>query len=109
MKYADGVLPGQGSPDQDFSPSESAQPSIPLVDKPVKKKYKKVTITVITQHVGDTDSEEEGPPPPPPGSPPRYQNLDFVDPGHLQIFPFRYRLKELLAMYGASKPIASQA
>jgi hypothetical protein len=30
-----------------------------------------VTLTVITQHVGDTDSEDETPPPPPPGSPPR--------------------------------------
>ena len=68
VKYADGVLPGQGSPDQDFSPPAPT----PAVEKPVKKKYKKVTITVITQHMGDTDSEEEGPPPPPPGSPPRY-------------------------------------
>jgi len=91
VKYADGVLPGQGSPDQDFSPPEPAAPPAPPVDKPVKKKYKKVTITVITQHMGDTDSEEEGPPPPPPGS------------------PKRYHLKELIAMYGAPRPIATNA
>ena len=40
-----------------------------------KKKYKKVRVTVITQHTGDTDSEAEEPPPPPPGSPPRYKDL----------------------------------
>lgn len=87
VKYADGVLPGQGSPDQDFSPPAPT----PAVEKPVKKKYKKVTITVITQHMGDTDSEEEGPPPPPPGSPPRYH------------------LKDLIAMYGAPRQIESNA
>jgi hypothetical protein len=37
----------------------------------IGKKFKQVTLTVITQHVGDTDSEDETPPPPPPGSPPR--------------------------------------
>jgi len=87
VKYADGVLPGQGSPDQDFSPP----PPSTTVEKPVKKRYKKVTITVITQHVGDTDSDEEGPPPPPPGSPPRYH------------------LKDLIAMYGTPRPVGSSA
>jgi len=87
VKYADGVLPGQGSPDQDFSPP----PPSAAVEKPVKKRYKKVTITVITQHVGDTDSEEEGPPPPPPGSPPRYH------------------LKDLISMYGTTRPVGSSA
>merc|ERR1712130_318845 len=87
VKYADGVLPGQGSPDQDFSPPTQTT----TVEKPVKKRYKKVTITVITQRTGDTDSEEEGPPPPPPGSPPRYH------------------LKDLVAMYGTPRPIESSA
>lgn len=91
VKYADGVLPGQGSPDQDFSPPESSAPPTPTLDKPVKKKYKKVTITVITRHMGDTDSEEDGPPPPPPGSPPRYH------------------LKELIAMYGTPRPVETTA
>ena len=74
VKYADGVLPGQGSPDQSYSYA-SAQSSASQQEaaKPAKKKkYKKVTITVITQHAGDTDSESEMDiPPPPPGSPPR--------------------------------------
>ena len=75
VKYADGVLPGQGSPDQSYSyasAQSSANPQEPA--KPAKKKkYKKVTITVITQHAGDTDSESEMDiPPPPPGSPPRF-------------------------------------
>jgi len=91
VKYADGVLPGQGSPDQDFSPVDSSAPPTPPVDKPVKKRYKKVTITVITRHMGDTDSEEEGPPPPPPGSPPRYY------------------LKDLIAMYGTTRPVETSA
>ena len=74
VKYADGVLPGQGSPDQSYSyagVSASSVSSVPEASsKPAKKKkYKKVTITVITQHTGDTDSEDEPPPPPPPGSP----------------------------------------
>merc|ERR1712059_92650 len=89
VKYADGVLPGQGSPDQDFNsngqvppnktPTAPATGSTPT---PRKKRYKKVKVTIITTHTGDTDSEEDSPPPPPPGSPPRY------------------RLKELLALYG---------
>ena len=82
VKYADGVLPGQGSPDQSYSyasiMSSSASPV--SVQEPVKsgkkKKYKKVTITVITQHSGDTDSDDEIPPPPP-GSPPRYTTIIF--------------------------------
>ena len=73
VKYADGVLPGQGSPDQSWGPGHPryTEPSPPAQPPPPRKKYKKVRITVITQHSGDTDSEEE-PPPPPPGSPIRY-------------------------------------
>jgi hypothetical protein len=44
------------------------------------KKYKQVMLRVITQHVGDTDSEEDAapPPPPPPGSPPRYNTCNHL-------------------------------
>ena len=44
-----------------------------------RKRYKRVTITVITQHTGDTDSEGETPPPPPPGSPTRsvWQSVSY--------------------------------
>ena len=70
VKYADGVLPGQGSPDQSFSPpAPPAQAENHKLRPNKKKKYKKVVLTVLTQ-AGDMDSDEE-PPPPPPGSPPR--------------------------------------
>ena len=70
VKYADGVLPGQGSPDQSFSPPPPPAQTENKVKASRKKKYKKVVLTVITQGA-DTDSDED-PPPPPPGSPPRY-------------------------------------
>lgn len=89
VQYKDGVRPGQGSPDRS-SVNNSRVPS-PVPVKAPGKKYKQVMLTVITQHVGDTESEEEGPPPPPPGSPPRYHT------------------RELIAMYGKPKIVEAQA
>jgi len=105
VKYADGVLPGQGSPDQSVpatpspavtpvpvvtsTPATSSASSVAKMSK--KKKYKKISITVITQHTGDTDSEDEPPPPPPPGSPPRYS------------------YKELMIKYGQKQSVESTA
>ena len=71
VKYADGVLPGQGSPDQNPPVVGSAVSGSGEQSRARRKRYKRVTITVITQHTGDTDSEGETPPPPPPGSPTR--------------------------------------
>ena len=71
VKYADGVLPGQGSPDQNPPVVGSAVSGSGEASRARRKRYKRVTITVITQHMGDTDSESETPPPPPPGSPTR--------------------------------------
>ena len=78
VSYADGVLPGQGSPDHHLTPGVTTPaPAGVSQGTPVqsktggrKKRYKKIKITVITQHSGDTDSDEDVPPPPP-GSPPR--------------------------------------
>merc|ERR1712098_289076 len=105
VKYADGVLPGQGSPDQSVpaTPSQAVTPVPVVTSTPAtssassvakmskKKKYKKISITVITQHTGDTDSEDEPPPPPPPGSPPRYS------------------YKELMIKYGQKQSVESTA
>ena len=107
VKYADGVLPGQGSPDQSFSPpAPPAQAENNKLRLNKKKKYKKVVLTVITQ-AGDSDSDEE-PPPPPPGSPPRYfviyelvEETDYL----ISRFPF----KELLQKYGSRQPIETTA
>ena len=71
VKYADGVLPGQGSPDQNPPVAGSAVGGGGEVSKVRRRRYKRVTINLITQHTGDTDSEGETPPPPPPGSPTR--------------------------------------
>ena len=75
VKYADGVLPGQGSPDQSFSPGPPPAQPENKVKASKKKKYKTVVLTVITQGGADTLSHEDPPPPPPPGSPPRYFEL----------------------------------
>lgn len=90
VKYADGVLPGQGSPDQSFSPPAAPVQPESKVRPSKRKKYKKVVLTVITQ-AGDTDSDEDPPPPPPPGSPPR--------------FPY----KDLLMKYGSRQPVETTA
>jgi len=74
VKYADGVLPGQGSPDQEQAPP----PPKPL-SPPPRKRYKKAILRIIETHEGDTESDEEGPPPPPPGSPPRYRMAELVE------------------------------
>lgn len=87
VKYADGVLPGLGSPDHNPPVVGSAVGGSGEQSRARRKRYKRVTITVITQHTGDTDSEGETPPPPPPGS------------------PTRYSYKELLMKYGPKKPV----
>lgn len=89
VSYADGVLPGQGSPDQRFSPLPAPACTDTKLRLGRKKKYKKVVLTVISQ-TGDSDSDEETPPPPP-GSPPR--------------FPY----KELLVKYGSNQPVEATA
>jgi len=87
VKYADGVLPGQGSPDHDqAAPAPPQPPSTP----PPKKRYKKAILMVYETHEGDTESDEESPPPPPPGSPPRY------------------RMAQLIEMFGKPGPVAVQ-
>ena len=89
VKYADGVLPGQGSPDHGQAPPAPPQPpSTP----PPKKRYKKAILMVYETHEGDTESDEdESPPPPPPGSPPRY------------------RMTQLIEMFGKPMPVAVQS
>lgn len=78
VKFVDGVLPGQGSPDISTD-SPTATPAEPEKEKTTtKKKWKKVRITVVTRVTGDTDSEDESPPPPPPGSPPRYHTSQLI-------------------------------
>lgn len=78
VKFVDGVLPGQGSPDISTD-SPSAAATEPEKEKtPTKKKWKKVRVTVVTRVTGDTDSEDESPPPPPPGSPPRYHTSQLI-------------------------------
>jgi len=79
VKFVDGVLPGQGSPDINTD-SPTAPTTEPEKEKtPAKKKWKKVTITVVTRVSGDTDSEDDTPPPPPPpGSPPRYHTSQLI-------------------------------
>jgi len=88
VKYADGVLPGQGSPDHgQAAPPPPQPPSTP----PPKKKYKKAILMVYETHEGDTESDEESPPPPPPGSPPRY------------------RMNQLIEMFAKPRPVAVQS
>ena len=88
VKYADGVLPGQGSPDHgQAAPAPPQPPSTP----PPKKRYKKAILMVYETHEGDTESDEESPPPPPPGSPPRY------------------RMAQLIEMFGKPRPVAVQS
>ena len=82
VRYADGVLPGQGSPDHGQA-RNTPPPPLPL---PPRKRYKKVILTIFETHDGDTESDEESPPPPPPGSPPRY------------------RMAELIQMFGQPRP-----
>ena len=88
VKYADGVLPGQGSPDHgQAAPAPPQPPATP----PPKKRYKKAILMVYETHEGDTESDEESPPPPPPGSPPRY------------------RMTQLIEMFGKPRPVAVQS
>jgi len=64
VKYTDGVVPGQGSPDH------STQQSPKL-----GKRYKKVRLLVLCdKSIEDTLP----PPPPPPGSPPRYNTSELI-------------------------------
>merc|ERR1719348_357502 len=83
VKYADGVLPGQGSPEQEDTNDQAIKPvPIQIQNSPAvvkRKKYKKIKVMFITQHVGDTESEDESPPPPPPGSPVRLSYREFVE------------------------------
>ncbi|TRY75002.1 hypothetical protein TCAL_04947, partial [Tigriopus californicus] len=70
LKYADGVLPGQGSPDQ-ISEDEDAKSKTVIADAKCKRR-KKIRVKVVrTRLIDGSSSEEDGPPPPPPpGSPP---------------------------------------
>ena len=106
VRYADGVLPGQGSPDQRFSPLPAPACTDTKLRLGRKKKYKKVVLTVISQ-TGDSDSDEETPPPPP-GSPPRYGVENYcLEILHFLLFRFPY--KELLVKYGSNQPVEATA
>lgn len=106
VKYADGVLPGQGSPDQNFSPPPVSACPDNKMRLGKKKKFKTVVLTVIT-HSQDTQNDE-GPPPPPPGSPTRYFlkiNESRINMISLLLFCFfRFPYKELLQKYRSIQP-----
>lgn len=66
VKYKDGVLPGQKSPDHSARDSPE--------EPPIVKRYKKVKLTVISY----PEEDSLPPPPPPPGSPPRYSTSELI-------------------------------
>jgi hypothetical protein len=75
VKYRDGMLPGQGSPDRSAPRSPKPIPALPVVSV---KKYKKVRVVVITQQETGEEVDTRPPPPPPPGSPPRYSTSELI-------------------------------
>lgn len=74
VKYRDGMLPGQGSPDRSAPRSPKSLPVPPVSSV---KKYKKVRVVVITQ-LENREEDSLPPPPPPPGSPPRYSTSELI-------------------------------
>ena len=87
LRYADGVLPGQGSPDYDDSPNQPAA----VGPKPKAnqgsgagggaKKRKRIKIKVIeikTKAEVEADKNRV-PPPPPPGDPPLMHTQEFIN------------------------------
>merc|ERR1719350_382716 len=86
LRYADGVLPGQGSPDhtEDCSATGTATHSIAgttaaLGSFPTKrsKKRKRIRLTIIEQ-ISPSDDDDCEIPPPPPGSPPLFTIKEFI-------------------------------
>ncbi|XP_068227043.1 microtubule-associated protein futsch-like isoform X2 [Palaemon carinicauda] len=95
VKFADGILPGEGT-----SPSggeEIHSPPPPGGDKPKEKKLRKkrkVKVKVIKEYKVN-DENEDAPPPPPPGSPPPlaalklypgYTHYSYTAPGTVVIY-----------------------
>lgn len=66
VKYKDGVLPGQKSPDHSARDSPQEAPQV--------KRYKKVKLRVVSY----PEEDPLPPPPPPPGSPPRYSSSELI-------------------------------
>merc|ERR1712150_123519 len=95
LRYADGVLPGQDSPDHTEEVPSAVGSSFPQsvtstsfangsVKKP--KKRRRIRLTIIEQ-ISPSDNDDGVIPPPPPGSPPLFS------------------MKEFLARYPMSKPM----
>jgi len=84
LRYADGVLPGSGSPDLRATSQEvSVSPPQANLAANSRKRRKKIQVRIIeTKHPeessSDSEDEQVPPPPPPPGSPKLYQTAEFV-------------------------------
>ena len=95
LRYADGVLPGQGSPD--YEPSMPPVPnalggsqkqqankttSAATAGGVVKKRIKRIKIKVVqirSRAEAEADKHRGPPPPPPPGDPPLMTASEFRD------------------------------
>lgn len=83
LRYADGILPGQGSPepyDVPSPPPSAPSPKPGKVAAPPKKR-KRIKIKVIQfKTKADIEADRKRvPPPPPPGDPPLMKHQEFID------------------------------
>ena len=82
LRYADGILPGQGSPepyDVPSPPPSAPSPKPGKVAAPKKRKRIKIKVIQFKTKADIEADRKRVPPPPPPGDPPLMKHQEFID------------------------------